>query len=570
MNRFAPRRSSIASAALLIGATCAAYVSATPGLSAAAPTFPNTVVPAPVSETADGTTFTLPSGGEHRHRRCQRRHVPGGHPAYLDRLRAAGHAGRRRHHHAVAVRGTGQRRQPGLPARHDRIDVVVIRANQPAGLFAGVQTLLQLLPPAVLGPTVRAGPWTVPGGTIVDYPRFAYRGAMLDVARHFFTVAQVKRYIDEIALYKINYLHLHLSDDQGWRIAINGWPNLADLRRQHPGRRRSRRLLHPGRLLRDRRVRGDTLHHRRPRDRHARAHQRGARLVRATELQRRRAEARTPAPTSGSARCACPWTLTYAFIDQVIGQLAALTPGPYIHIGGDEASSTPAADYAAFIDTPADRRRARQDRDRLARHREARPAAVAPSPSSGTPPPPNAPLAAAAARGTKVVMSPANHAYLDMKYTRRTKLGPTWAGLIDVDTAYGWNPGAYLHGVGESRCSGVEAPLWTETIVTSADIDYMAFPRLPAIAELGWSPWARTTRRRSTPGSARKDHAGRPWGSATTAPPRSLGRPARSNRPRDDPAGRQVRPAASREAGTLAAGRRARRRLRCVAPTNYA
>ena len=90
-----------------------------------------------------------------------------------------------------------------------------------------MQTLLQLLPPAVMSPTVSSGPWTAPGGTIVDYPRFAYRGAMLDVARHFFTVAQVERYIDEIALYKINYLHLHLSDDQGWRIAINSWPNLA-------------------------------------------------------------------------------------------------------------------------------------------------------------------------------------------------------------------------------------------------------------------------------------------------------------------------------------------------------
>ena len=69
--------------------------------------------------------------------------------------------------------------------------------------------------------------WTATGGTILDYPRFEHRGAMLDVARHFFTVPQVEHYIDELALYKVNYLHLHLSDDQGWRIAINSWPNLA-------------------------------------------------------------------------------------------------------------------------------------------------------------------------------------------------------------------------------------------------------------------------------------------------------------------------------------------------------
>src|SRR5439155_14921006 len=104
---------------------------------------------------------------------------------------------------------------------------VTVQANQPAGLFAGVQTLLQLLPPAIESPTVVSGPWTAPGGTIVDYPRFEHRGAMLDVARHFFTVAQVERYIDEIALYKVNYLHLHLTDDQGWRIVIDSWPNLA-------------------------------------------------------------------------------------------------------------------------------------------------------------------------------------------------------------------------------------------------------------------------------------------------------------------------------------------------------
>jgi hexosaminidase len=77
-----------------------------------------------------------------------------------------------------------------------------------------------------------------------------------------------------------------------------------------------------------------------------------------------------------------------------------------------------------------------------------------------------------------------------MKYRNNTRLGQKWAGLIDVNTAYDWNPGAYLTGAGETAVLGVEAPLWTETIVTTADIEYMAFPRLPAIAELGWSPWS--------------------------------------------------------------------------------
>jgi hexosaminidase len=106
-------------------------------------------------------------------------------------------------------------------------DGVTLTAAAPAGLFHGVQTLRQLLPAAVEKDTAQPGPWLVAGGTITDRPRYAYRGAMLDVSRHFFTVAQVKRYIDELALYKINELHLHLSDDQGWRIAVDSWPRLA-------------------------------------------------------------------------------------------------------------------------------------------------------------------------------------------------------------------------------------------------------------------------------------------------------------------------------------------------------
>ncbi|WP_229836316.1 family 20 glycosylhydrolase, partial [Dactylosporangium sucinum] len=120
---------------------------------------------------------------------------------------------------------------PGVGAEGYQLDVtasaITVRASQPAGLFHGVQTLRQLLPVAADAATLQPGPWPVPGGQIVDYPRFAHRGAMLDVARHFFTVAQVQRYLDQIALYKINVLHLHLSDDQGWRIAVNSWPNLA-------------------------------------------------------------------------------------------------------------------------------------------------------------------------------------------------------------------------------------------------------------------------------------------------------------------------------------------------------
>jgi hexosaminidase len=312
---------------------------------------------------------------------------------------------------------------------------------------------------------------------------------MLDVARHFFTVAQVERYIDELALYKVNYLHLHLSDDQGWRIAINSWPNLATYGGgtevgNGPGGyytqadysaivayAASRYLT----VVPEIDMPGHT----------------NAALASYAQLNCNGvAPKRYTGTKVGFSSLCVPLELTYTFIDQVLGEIAALTPGPYLHIGGDEASSTTAADYATFINR-AQQIVASHGKTVVGWHDVAKatllPSTVAQFWDTNTT---NAPLAAAAANGTRVVMSPANHAYLDMKYTRNTKLGQTWAGLIDVDTAYGWNPGAYLSGVGESAVAGVEGPLWTETIVTSADIDYMAFPRLPALAELGWSPWS--------------------------------------------------------------------------------
>jgi hexosaminidase len=366
---------------------------------------------------------------------------------------------------------------------------VVIRARKPAGLFEGVQTLLQLLPAAVQGSTVASGPWTIPGQTIVDYPRFGYRGAMLDVARHFFTVDQAERYIDEIAHYKLNYLHLHLSDDQGWRIAIKGWPDLTG----HGGSTE---------------VGGGAGGYYSQADYSAIVAYAESRYITvipeidmpghvnaalASEPQLN-CNGKAPGLYTGinvgfSSLCV-PLDRTYDFVDQVIGQLAALTPGPYIHIGGDESSATSTSDYTSFVDRAQKVVRA-HGKIAIGWHNIASapllPTSIAEFWDTTVA---DAWVAAAAAKGTKVIMAPANHAYMDMKYNGNTKLGQQWAGLIDVNTAYDWNPGHYLMAVGESSVAGVEAGLWTETITTSDDIDYMAFPRLPAIAELGWSPWS--------------------------------------------------------------------------------
>ncbi len=90
-------------------------------------------------------------------------------------------------------------------------------------------------------------------------------------------------------------------------------------------------------------------------------------------------------------------------------------------------------------------------------------------------------------KGAKVIISPAKKAYLDMQYDSTTRLGLHWAGYVEVDNAYQWDPAALEPGIGRKDILGVEAPLWTETIVTMDDIEYMVFPRLPGIAEIGWT-----------------------------------------------------------------------------------
>jgi hexosaminidase len=182
--------------------------------------------------------------------------------------------------------------------------------------------------------------------------------------------------------------------------------------------------------------------------------------------------------------------ITYTFIDNVLGEIAAMTPGPYLHIGGDEVPKLTEQQYATFV-SRAQKVVGAKGKTVIGWHEigavEHAPNRLVQYWGTGSS---DAKVNAAVAKGAKVLMSPASKAYLDMKYTKATPLGLDWAGLIEVRTAYGWNPGSHLSGVPASAVLGVEAPLWTETIVTENHIEYMVFPRLPAIAELGWSPWS--------------------------------------------------------------------------------
>ena len=353
---------------------------------------------------------------------------------------------------------------------------IKLSAYRAAGLFYAIQSLRQLLPPYPVQNV------SLPAVSIRDTPRFRWRGAMLDVARHFFGVEDIKRYIDLIAHYKMNTLHLHLTDDQGWRIEIKSWPQLTEIggRTQVGGggggyytQEQYKEIVE---YARSRYVaivpEIDTPGHT------------NAALASYPELN---SSEEAPALYEGTqVGFSTLWInteITYQFLDDVIGELAAITPTPYIHIGGDEARSTPEEDYKKFI---------KRIQEIVISHgkiaigwSEIGDAEILPGTiaqhwfGSG--------YRGAKRQGAKIILSPADKTYLDMKYDNASPLGLDWAALISVKSSYDWEPARYVDGLEESDILGIEAPLWAETLSTMNDIEYMAFPRLIGLAELAWS-----------------------------------------------------------------------------------
>ncbi|MFJ6566017.1 beta-N-acetylhexosaminidase [Streptomyces sp. NPDC091292] len=491
---------------LLTAAVGISCVGAAPARPAPGPPPPPTplsqVIPAPASVDAGGSAYRINpgttirvDGGSRDVRRIGDYLADVLRPSTGYRLPVTAHGGGNTIRLKLTGKETGDAK--GLGDEGYRLDSgsrgVTITARRPAGLFHGVQTLRQLLPAAVEKDTRQSGPWLIAGGTVEDSPRYAYRGAMLDVSRHFFTVDQVKRYIDQLSLYKVNKLHLHLSDDQGWRIAIDSWPRLATYggstqvgggaggyytkdQYKEIVRYASSRYLE---VVPEIDLPGHT----------------NAALASYADLN---CDGVAPPLYTGTAvgfsSLCVPKPLTYEFVDDVLRELAALTPGSTIHIGGDEAHSTSHADYVTFMNK-VQPLVTKYGKSVMGWHQltGATPVKGAIAQYWGydaTGAAERKQVVDAAKNGTKLVISPADRSYLDMKYTRDFPLGLSWAGLVEVQRSYDWDPGTYLAGAPADSILGVEAPLWTETLSTSANLEVMAFPKLPGIAELGWSPAA--------------------------------------------------------------------------------
>lgn len=404
---------------------------------------------------------------------------------------------------------------------------VNITANKPAGLFYGMQTLLQLLPKEIAGGTVaRNIAWQVPAVTITDYPRFAWRGLMFDVARHFFNKQQVKTFIDQMVTYKYNLLHLHLTDDQGWRIEIKSLPKLTETgawRVDKTGTFGTFSEPQPD----EPRTYGGFFSHQDIKDIIQYAADRFVNILPEIDVPGHSMAAIASYPdlscTPGNYHVAAgekfiAWSDTgfyalvdntlcpanenvYTFLDKVFTEVAQLFPFPYIHMGGDEC----AKNFWEKSDAVKQlmQRENLKDMHEVQSYFVKRVAAIVESKGKklmgwdeilegGLAP--NAAVMSwrstkggitAAKAGHEVVMSPSQFVYLDLMQGDAAIEPPVYS-TVRLKTAYQFDP--VPDGVDAKFIKGGQANLWTEQIYNTRHQQYMLWPRAFAISESVWSP----------------------------------------------------------------------------------
>lgn len=394
---------------------------------------------------------------------------------------------------------------------------VIIRAPGQAGLFYGAQTLRQLLPPAIFASTPQQNAqWTMPAVRIEDQPRFRWRGAMLDVSRHFEPKEFVLQFIDNLALHKLNTFHWHLTDDQGWRIEIRKYPRLAEV----GGWRRETRLGHernPHGF--DKKPHGGFYTQKEIREVVEYARQRHITVVPEIEMPGHAQAAIAAYPNLGvtgqplevwtrwgiNANIFNPDEKTILFLQDVLTEVLELFPGQFIHVGGDEAikdqwKASPAVqarikelglkdehEMQSYFIRRMDSFLASHGR-RLIGWDEILEGGLAPGATVMSWRGVEGGITAAKA-GHDVVMSPSTHVYLDYAQSQEPGELPNIGGNLPLETVYGFDPVPAAFTPDEARrVLGAQGNLWTEYIPSPGHVEYMVFPRLIAIAEGVWTP----------------------------------------------------------------------------------
>ncbi|HUU18542.1 MAG TPA: family 20 glycosylhydrolase [Sedimentisphaerales bacterium] len=397
---------------------------------------------------------------------------------------------------------------------------IVIRAAKPAGLFYSIQTLRQLLPPAIFNKQkVEPIEWAVPCVRITDYPRFKWRGLLIDPARHFIPKQDVKSFIDAMALHKFNRLQMHLTDDQGWRIEINKYPQLTEIgawmdftTMRGNGSRKGAGGRHPGGFYTQDDIRELVRY----------AAERYVTIVPEIEMPAHTGAAIVSCPDIGlypdklkklppekrwtaNERILAPRPQTVAFMQDVLTEVMELFPGGYIHIGGDEANMDhwkkskemqalllrlglkDEAELHSWFIKQMDAFLRRHGRllvgwDEILQGGLAQGAVVMSwrGQAGGI---------TAAKAGHDVIMAPTSHTYFDY-YQGPAKTEPkAIGGHIPLDKVYQFEPIPAALDTGQAkRVLGGQGQLWGEYIADRKHREYMTYPRAAALSEVLWSP----------------------------------------------------------------------------------
>jgi hexosaminidase len=375
-----------------------------------------------------------------------------------------------------------------LTVTADQVDAV---AGGAAGLAWAVQTMRQLMPIEVYGKEPRPDrPWTIAGAHIRDEPRYAWRGLLLDVARWYQPVEWLRTVVDLLAMHRMNILHLHLTDDQGWRFQVHRYPRLTSAgayRREsplgHASGARGDGTPHGGFYTQDD-LRGLVTY----------ALRRGVTIVPEIDLPGHTQAAIAAYPQLGAGPSAPEvWTRfgisdqflntapeTVAFFTAVLDELVDVFPSPYVHIGGDEVPAPGLVDFWM---------------PRLAGHLTARGRRPVIWDEPGSTPPAGSLVmvwhdaARVASAGPAVIAAPHTHTYLNYP----AAAGPSEPLSIGSDGSHGPLSLEMVHAYDPGPVTGVQANLWTEYAPTPARAEYDLMPRLAALAEVAWGRPAGTT-----------------------------------------------------------------------------
>ncbi|HTK41161.1 MAG TPA: beta-N-acetylhexosaminidase [Gemmatimonadales bacterium] len=397
----------------------------------------------------------------------------------------------------------------------------MLSASTPAGLFHGLQTLRQLLPPQFeeedrAPTTASAVRWAIPALEIRDAPRFPYRGLLVDVARHYYPPEFIKTVIDLLALYKLNTLHLHLTDDQGWRLEIKKYPRLTEI-----GAWRKETIVgqHFDPYVGDSTPHGGFYTQDQIRDLVAYAAARQITILPEIEMPGHAQAALAAYPelscTGGPFEVStkwgtheniyCPSERTFAFLEDVLVEVMQLLPSRYIHIGGDEVpkkqwKESPVAQEVIRREGLADEEGLqsyfirRIERFLIAHQRkligwdEILEGGLAPEATvmswRGV-----AGGIEAVRQGHDVIMTPANRTYFDYYQGDSTVEPLAIGGFLPIDSVYAFEPAPLELTPEQARhVVGAQGNVWTEYIATPDHLEYMLLPRMLALSEVLWSP----------------------------------------------------------------------------------